>query len=346
MKKLISLAICAMLLCAATACAGTIPGWTEDSAAMASIVEYVESVTDEASPDYLPPQARIAAFDSDGTLIGERYPTYVDQCMLMYRLLHDEGYEAAPEDREFAQALETALLNGEPEPDSSRSTAQMCAESFKGSTVEEYRAYVRAFKDHPAVGFENLTYGESFFRPMVALVQYLAENDFRVFICSGTERSFLREMIVGTLDQWIPPYQVIGTTFSLTATGQGDTAGRSYTYAPEDQVLMEGNMTFKNLKMNKVVSIVDEIGASPVLVFGNSSGDFAMANYALQHGGRAYMLLCDDTERENGDPEEAAAFAEKCAALGYETVSMRDEFETIYGPDVAKTGETALEPAA
>ena len=136
-----------------------------------------------------------------------------------------------------------------------------------------------------------MTYGERLFVPMAELVKYLDAHDFQVFICSGTERIFLREMIADTLGEWIPPYRVIGSTFSLIATGQGETADRSYTYAPEDQVLLEGNMVFKNLKMAKVTSIVNEIGMAPVLVFGNSSGDFAMAQYALQHGGKAYMLL-------------------------------------------------------
>ena len=93
--------------------------------------------------------------------------------------------------------------------------------------------------------------------------------------------------------------------------------------------------------MNKVVTIVDEIGIPPLLVFGNSTGDLAMAQYALQHGGRAYMLLCDDTVRDYGDPETAAAFEEACHALGIETISMRDEFETIYMTDAVKT---AFEP--
>ena len=66
-----------------------------------------------------------------------------------------------------------------------------------------------------------------------------------------------------------------------------------------------------------------------------------MAQYALQHGGRAYMLLCDDTERDRGDPEEAASFAETCWELGFETISMRGDFETIYKPDaVRKAFET------
>ena len=131
------------------------------------------------------------------------------------------------------------------------------------------------------------------------------------------------------------------------ATGQGDKAGRSYTYQPEDEGLLEGNLTVKNQKANKVFSIVDEIGKAPILVFGNSSGDLAMAQYAVQHGGRAFMLLCDDLERDWGDAETAAAFAETCASSGYTTVSMRDDFVTIYGEDVIRTENEESEiPAA
>ena len=332
-----------LLLIAVTACmialpasAETIEGWAAHSPAMASIIAYVEAVTDETSENYVPPEARIVLFDSDGTLIGERYPTYSDQCMLVQRLLHDDTTKANNEDAAFAAELEEAYLNHEPLPDSPRSTAQMAAESFSGFTVEEYTAYVREFLKQPVPGFIGMTYGERFFAPMAELVKYLDAHHFQVFICSGTERIFLREMIADTLGECIPPYRVIGSTFSLTATGQGEISDRNYTYAPDDQVLLEGNMIFKNLKMAKVTSIVNEIGMDPIMVFGNSSGDFAMAQYALQHGGKAYMLLCDDTARDYGDEEEAA--------LGFETVSMRDEFETIYAEGVRKadTSETAL----
>ncbi|MBR3644202.1 MAG: hypothetical protein IKN57_11925, partial [Parasporobacterium sp.] len=52
--------------------AGTesIPYWCADSPAMASIVSFVEAVSDETSPDYIPAEKRIAVFDSDGTLCG------------------------------------------------------------------------------------------------------------------------------------------------------------------------------------------------------------------------------------------------------------------------------------
>ena len=320
--------------------------WRPDSSVKAELIAYVEAVTDGWSEDYIAPADRIAVFDFDGTLYGERFPTYFDTCLLLHRVLHDESYTAEEDVRAYAEALETALLNGQPEPDSPRSTAQMAAETFKGFTVEAYRAYVRDFMNTPAWGFENMNYGEGFFLPMKELVQYLAEHDFKVFISSGSERALVRELIEGTLDEWIASERVIGSSFSLMASGQGDKAGRSYTFQPEDEVLLEGNLTVKNQKANKVFSIVDEIGKAPILVFGNSSGDLAMAQYAVQHGGRAYMLLCDDLERDWGDAETAAAFAETCASDGYATISMRDDFVTIYGEDIVRTEEERELPAA
>ena len=317
--------------------------WSEDSAAARSIVAFVDAATNEASPDYIAPECRIAVFDFDGTLFGELFPTYFDTCLFLHQALHDDAFVAGEDVRAYAAALEDALARGLPEPEAPRSTAQMAAECFAGMTVEEYRAYVRAFMTQPVPGFTGMTYGEGFYQPMIALVRYLSERGFTVFISSGSERTLVRELIRGTLDAWIPPYRVIGSTFTLAATGQGEKDGRSYTYTAGDEVTLEGNLAVKNQRMNKVVSIVDEIGVPPALVFGNSSGDIAMAQYAVQHGGKAYMLLCDDTERDYGDPDTAADFAAACQALGFETVSMRDDFETIYGEDVIMDAE---EPAA
>ena len=76
-----------------------------------------------------------------------------------------------------------------------------------------------------------------------------------------------------------------------------------------------------------------------------------MGQYVIQHGGKAYMLLCDDTERDHGDTEVAAAFKEDCDKMGMETVSMKNEFTTIYGdfkltPYSESAAEESLKPAA
>ena len=310
-----------------------IPFWSEDSPTMQQILSLVSSMTEETSDAYLPEEDRIAVFDFDGTLFGERFPTYFDNCLFLHRVLDDETFQAPADIKEYAQELRTALENGTEEPESPRSTAQMAAECFAGMTVEEYRAYVRDFMAIPAWGFENMTYGQGYFKPMTALVEYLAGRGFKIFVSSGSERAMVRELMSGTLDKWIPSERVIGSTFSLTATGQGDTSGRSYSFTPDDEVLMEGNLVTKNQKANKVFSIVDEIGKAPVLVFGNSSGDLSMAEYCLQHGGSAFMLLCDDLERDYGDLKTADKFKKTCQESGFHTVSMKEEFASIYGDE-------------
>ena len=82
------------------------------------------------------------------------------------------------------------------------------------------------------------------------------------------------------------------------------------------------------------------------MVFGNSSGDLAMGVYAQQNGGKAFMLLCDDTQRDYVDKAEAEKFQKNCEDLGIQTVSMKDEFETIYGEEVFLEGSAEEDPPA
>jgi hypothetical protein len=48
-----------------------LPSWN-DGAAKKSIIDFVEKVTKEGSPDFVPPNERIATFDNDGTLWCEK----------------------------------------------------------------------------------------------------------------------------------------------------------------------------------------------------------------------------------------------------------------------------------
>ena len=77
----------------------------------------------------------------------------------------------------------------------------------------------------------------------------------------------------------------------------------------------------------------------PVLSFGNSSGDAAMANFVLDENpykSAAFMLCCDDTERENGNPEKAEKMRKTCEENGYTAISMKNDWTTIYGENVTK----------
>ena len=71
-----------------------------------------------------------------------------------------------------------------------------------------------------------------------------------------------------------------------------------------------------------------------------------MATYTLsnkKYEGRAYMLLCDDTERDYGDPKKAAEFKEECDECGFMTISEKDEFKLLYPEGVSKTAATKEE---
>ena len=92
--------------------------------------------------------------------------------------------------------------------------------------------------------------------------------------------------------------------------------------------------------------LVDEIGKKSILVLGNSSGELAMAQYTVQNNGKAFLLLCDDMERDYGILDVAKSFAEECEALSFETISIKDDFVKIYGDHVIKVEDIQLEEAA
>ena len=174
-SRFISILLCLGLLLSRIACFaetdaasgsdGCFPGrfWTKDSPTIASLTAFVASVTDPASDSFLPEENRIAVFDFDGTLYGELFPTYFDVCLFLHRALHDPTCTPPEDVAAYAAALEESLALGLPEPKSPRSTAQMAAECFRGMTLDEYRACIRAFMAEPVKGFSGMSYGEAFF---------------------------------------------------------------------------------------------------------------------------------------------------------------------------------------
>ncbi len=321
--------------------------WAEDSAVREDLIDYVEKVTDPDSEDFIPVEDRIAVFDFDGTLIGELYPCYFDWCLFVHRALHDDSYQAPEDMKAFAEELEEAFKTRTLPEGSEIKSARFTAQAFAGMTVDEFRAYCRDFMNTEAEGFNNLTKGEAYYKPMVSLFKFLQDNDFTCFICSGTERNCIREMIQGVLD--IPASQVIATDWKYVGTEQGDTDPFDYQFKPDEKLVFAGELITKNVKGNKVPMIAREIGQVPVLAFGNSSGDLSMGQYVVnsdKYDTRAYMLLCDDTEREYGNLEKAEKFKKTCEELGFTTVSMKNDFATIYGDDVTITAEASAADAA
>lgn len=311
----------------------TIEFWEPDSAAMRSIVEFVSASVDQSSKGFIPEEDRIAVFDMDGTLYGERFPTYFNDWLFIQRALHDDSYQTPDDLRTFAQAWEDKVLKGVPIDDFDAKERELGPKLYQGLTPDAYADVVRKFKAMPVWGFEGMTYAQAYFQPMLALVKYLCDNDYKVFIVSATYRDAVRVMTEGVLDEYVPAERVIGTDLLYVATGDEDKDSMFYELEPADDLVVEGKLFIKNQKTNKATVIQREIGKVPVLAFGNSTGDFSMATYTCQndkYGGRAYMLLCDDTQRDYGDPEKAASFKKECEENGFYTISEKDEFAELY----------------
>lgn len=314
--------------------------WTDDAKAKNELISYVEAVTKEGSPDFIPEEDRIAVFDLDGTLACETDPSYFDHCIYKYRVLDDPDYKDKATDFEKEVAAEVLQLmeTGVSAPNSMEHHGKGVASAFSGLTPEEFIDYVVAFAKTEAPGYNGMTRAEAFYKPMLQVVEYLKANGFTVYVVSGTDRFIVRGLVEASpLD--LPTQQLIGSDESLVATDQGDTDGLDYQFDENDQLVMGGEFLVKNLDMNKVTVIQQEIGKQPVLAFGNSGSDFSMAQYAINNNkyqAKAFMLCCDDTERENGNPEKAAKMVKSCDENGFTAISMKNDWKTIYGDNVTR----------
>ena len=313
--------------------------WNEDAPALTALIDYVEAVTDESSPDFIPVEDRIAVFDMDGTLIGELYPTYLEYYMLAWRILKDPSFEPDEEMLEVGRTLRDCALDNSFPKDMPMQHAIQAARAYAGMTLNEFSDFVTEILLRDADGFEGMTYGEAYYLPMVEVIEYLQENDFKCYVVSGSDRFICRTFIEGMVD--IPYENVIGMDVALEATGQGDVDGLDYVYTTSDELVRTDKLLIKNLKTNKVLQIARDIGHQPVLSFGNSSGDVSMHNYTIGNNpyrSAAFMLIADDEVRDYGNKEKAAGLREEWEASGYQVISMANDWKTIYGDNVKKTG--------
>ncbi len=315
-----------------------LPLWGEDALSKEELISYVEAVTDEKNKNYIPPRYRIAVSDMDGTLFCETDPTYFDFKVLMYRVLEDPDYRnmATEQERTVVRNIQHFIDTGEMAPGLEIDAGKAIASSFSGMTVAEFNEYVRKRGEEPAPGYNGMKAGDAFYRPMLQVLDYLQEHGFSVYICSGTDRMVIREIVSG-VD--IAPNRVIGTDERIVARDQGKTKDMDYYFTDNDELVLGGELLNKNLQMSKVSMIEQEIGQQPVLCFGNSSGDISMAKYVTNRNPyptRVFMLCCDDTEREAGKPEKAEKMRALCSENNWVPVSMKNDWKTIYGFDVTK----------
>ena len=304
-----------------------LPSWNNTPTRQA-IMDFVAKVSDDSSPDYVPPVARIAVFDNDGTLWCEKpIPIQADFILRRLAVMADQGpalrerqpWKAAYEkDYAWLNAVLIKYYRGD------ESDVKMLLggvlRAFEGITIEEFEQQSGTFlrnETHPTL---QRPYCECRYKPMVELLRYLEAHGFSNYIASGGGRDFMR-----TISQEIygvPPEHVIGSTVSLSYRERGD--GGDLLHAAELDVLDDGPA--------KPVRIWSRIGRRPILAAGNSNGDIPMLQFARQAARPALRLLLwhDDLVREFDYVGGAEKSLELAREYGWTVVSIKNDWREVF----------------
>jgi len=308
--------------------ADPLPSWNEGPAKQA-ILAFLARVTEEGSPDFLPPAERIAVFDNDGTLWPENPMPFqaafaLDE--LKRRVATEPGLAADPMVQAALAGDLARLLAGEHHD----GVMRVLALTHAGMTTDEFRDAVVAWlasARHPRFGrrYDELTY-----LPMQELLRHLRANGFKHFIVSGGGADFMRvwvERVYG-----IPPEQVVGstarTTFELRDSGPVLTKTLDH--------------LFVNDRQGKPVGIHQFIGRRPVVCCGNSDGDHAMLQYTTIDNPRPSFGLIvhhTDGDREYAYDAETKSTGRLVDALeeapgrGWLVVDMKRDWKAVFRPE-------------
>jgi phosphoglycolate phosphatase-like HAD superfamily hydrolase len=295
-----------------------------DGAAKSSIVDFVGRVTAQGGPEFVPPEARIAVFDNDGTLWCEK-PAYIQLDFLVRRLVEQAAADAALREKQPYQAAASGDLfwfgdavtkhyNGD---DSDvKVLAGAILSAYQGLTVEQHAQRVNTFfaeATHPTL---NRPYTACGYTPMVELLSYLEANGFINYIVSGGGRDFMRPVVAGMYG--LPPERVIGSSVGLDFK--------------DGQLLTTSRPEFLDDGPIKPVRIWGRTGRRPILAAGNSNGDIQMLQYTQAAEPSLCMLvLHDDADREFDYVAGAEKALDEAKAKGWTVVSVRDDWATVFG---------------
>ena len=302
--------------------ADPLPSWNDTSTRKA-IVAFVERVTKQGSPDFVPVSERIAVLDNDGTLWAEQ-PVYFQLAFALDRVKslapqHPEWKDKEPFASLLKGDLKAALAGGEP------AIFQIVMATHAGMTTEEFEKIVKdwiATAKHPKTG---RLYTEMVYQPMLELLAYLRANGFKTFIVSGGGIEFMRpwsEKVYG-----IPPEQVVGSSIKT-----------KFELRDGKPVLVRlPEINFIDDKEGKPVGIQQHIGQHPIAAFGNSDGDLQMLQWTTTGSDACFALIVHHTDAAREwayDRKSSIGCLDKALdeaqAKGWTVVDMKKDWKRVF----------------
>jgi len=301
--------------------ADPLPSW-RDGPNKTLIIDFVEKVTTPGSPDFVAPEDRIATFDMDGTVLLEK-PAYAIFAFAIPLIKTAAADKPALLERPHVKAIVDGDMKyfakaGKFGPQGLYATL---LETHTGKTEARYSADARAFlfgQKHPRF---QVPYAETVYLPMLEMIHYLKANGFRVYICSGSDVSFIRAMIETSIG--LPVENAIGTHVMTTwiEHDKGSEFRREHVFVEPI-----------NDEKGKPVNILRMIGKRPIIAVGNSEGDRDMLEYSDDKNPATPDLQMivnhDDPEREY---EYAVEKVNHLAAENsWHVISMKNDWERVF----------------
>jgi len=325
------LTLVALLAIGAQALAQTdpLPSWN-DGPAKQAIVAFVQATTDQSSPTFVPPEARIATFDQDGTLWVE-HPMY---SQVIYCLERVPAVVKAKPELATVEPFKT-VLSGNREAMaklSMRDLEKILAATLTGMSVDEFNAEARKWLAMAKDPRWKRLYTELTYLPMQEVLKYLRANGYKTYIVTGGGQDFVRVYAEQTYG--IPPEQVVGTA-----------GGTKFGYAKNGKPFLtkEPRLLLNDNNAGKPEGIHLMIGRRPYAAFGNSTGDRQMLEYAKAGDGTrlSMLVLHDDATREyaygpaRGLPTtKVGAFTQalydEAKQQGWVVISMKNDWKRIF----------------
>ena len=318
----VALALVVLLAGWASAQTDPLPSWN-DGPTKQSIVKFVQAVTDRANAQYVPPEARIATFDNDGTLWSEQ-PMYFQGFFAFDRVKalapkHPDWKTKQPFKGILENDMKAVAVTGE------KGLFEVIAATHTGMTTDEFAQLVKdwvAQAKHPR--FQR-PYTDLVFQPMLELLAYLRANGFKIFIVSGGGIDFMRvftEPVYG-----IPPEQVVGSTIEM-----------KFELRNGKPVLLKlPKINLIDDKAGKPVGIERFIGRRPILAFGNSDGDLQMLQWTAAGDGLRFMGIVHHTDGEREwayDRKSSIGRLDKAldeaGQKGWTVVDMKRDWKRIF----------------
>jgi phosphoserine phosphatase len=299
-----------------------LPSW-KDGKIKQTIISFVRNVTDPESINYVPVENRTATFDNDGTLWSEK-PVYFQVYYVMDLVKNNETLQQIPVIKKVLANITTISSNVSQGTDiTEKDVMDMILSTVPNVPQSEYDGLIKQWIEtarHPQTGklFKNMI-----FKPMLELISYLQDNDFKVFIVTGGGIDFVRALSDSVYG--VPPERVIGSNlkyvFKQTTNG---------TYAifhlPEIDKI--------NDEYGKPENIALHSGQIPNIAVGNANGDLQMFQYANDNNGKGKSLILlvhhDDPLREYSYDKKAEKVLEESKRNNWNIISMKDDFKDIY----------------